>query len=148
MDKDVLCSSNPLILLNFGVCKPTDAIDIHWHQAIYDETGFQMINGRNIRMEYEIGGSGLAISADPEEKVFGLYFTDDNSCKIPPGKEKEVCKIGEGTDCCIFLSAGSKGFACEKFDSFIARNVLDRLAKGTINAKRIGNCALLGRKEN
>jgi len=82
-----------------------------------------------------------------KEKVFGLYYTVGNSCKIPGSKEQEVCKIKEGNKCCIFLISSTEGLMCEKF-SFVAEIVLDRLAKNEINAKRIGNCAILGRKED
>ena len=84
--------------------------------------------------------------ADASEQVFGVYFTDGNSCEVPSDAEKTFCKAGQH-DCCIFLSAGTGGFHCEKFNSPLARMLLDRLAKGAIRASRIGNCALLGRKE-
>lgn len=103
------------------------------------------LDGRMV--EIEINDKGLKICADKTEKVFGVYFTDGNSCKIPKGAEYTVCKIGQGKETCIFVSVSSNGFYCKKFSGMTARGLLDRLAKGTINAGRIGNCSLLGRKE-
>ncbi|MFA4890586.1 MAG: hypothetical protein WC587_03100 [Candidatus Paceibacterota bacterium] len=103
------------------------------------------LDGRMV--EIEIGDDGLKICADKTEEVFGLYFTDGNSCKIPQNAENTICKIGQGKETCIFVSLSQDGFYCEKFSSMTARVLLDRLAKGTLNAGRIGNCALLGRKE-
>ena len=104
------------------------------------------LSGRLVEIEIE-DGKQVKFSADASEEVFGVYFTGEgNSCKIPNGAVKAVCKIGQ-RDCCIFLSAGADGFNCEKFNSPMVRMLLDRLAKGTMRASRIGNCALLGRKK-
>ena len=29
---------------------------------------------------------------------------------------KDICKIGQGKDCCKYLLAGAKGFECAKID--------------------------------
>jgi len=121
---------------NFGVS------NIH----AYLDTALGWLSGRMVEIEIE-DGKQIKFVADKFEKVYGVYFVGDgNSCEVPRGIEKTVCKAGQ-RDCCIFLSAGAGGFFCEKFNGPIARLLLDRLAKNAIRASRIGSCALLGRKE-
>ena len=102
----------------------------------------QNLNGRDVTAT--ITEECLEI-IDNEEDVYGVYYTNSNLCKIPDDKIKEICKIGS-EDCCIFVCASGNGFECMKFDSYMSRQMLYRLAEDTINAKRIGNCRLLGRK--
>lgn len=104
----------------------------------------QTLNGRDVIVR--VDETGIKISNSPNEKVMGLYYTDGNTCKIPDDKVKEVCKIGTN-DCCIFCSAGAKGFSCLKFDTPSARMLLYRYSKKEMNASRIGDCAILGRNE-
>ena len=104
----------------------------------------QTLNGRDVVVS--VTDSSIKITNNPDESVMGLYYTDGNTCKIPDEKIKTVCKIGTN-DCCIFLSAGAKGFSCLKFDTPSARMLLDRYSKKEMNASRIGNCAILGRNE-
>ena len=112
----------------------------------YLDKALGWLSGRMVEIEIE-DGKQIKFAADKSEEVYGVYFVGDgNSCEVPSGIEQTVCKIGQ-RDCCIFLSAGASGFNCEKFNSPIARMLLDRLAKGTMWTTRIGNCALLGRKE-
>ena len=114
-------------------------------QAYLDMT-LCWLSGRLVEIEIE-DGKQVRFVADASEEVFGVYFTDNNSCEVPSGAEKTVCKAGQH-DCCIFLSVDEGSFYCEKFNSLLARMLLDRLAKGNVRASRIiGNCALLGRKE-
>lgn len=103
------------------------------------------LSGRLVEIKI-MDGREIKITADKSEKVFGVYFYDGNSCKVPDGAEKTVCKIG-GPDCCAFLALDRNGFSCEKFSGPTARIILNRLAKGQMNATRIGNCEVLGRKE-
>ena len=99
------------------------------------------LTGRLVHIKIKMGKK-FQIFPDKSEKVFGVYFTGErNSCKLPEGIEKTVCKVGQ-EDCCIFLSLHEDGFYCEKFNIPIARLLLDRFAKGKMNAKKIGNCAL------
>ena len=104
----------------------------------------QQLNGREVVLS--VSDNGIKISANPKEKVFGLYYTHNNCCKIPDDKIHEVCKIGT-KDCCIFFCVSPNGFECLKFDSMSARMLLDRHSKKEMRASRIGNCAILGRKE-
>jgi len=94
-----------------------------------------------------VGEKNIKFEHDTTQKVFEINYTDGNSCKIPDDKIHEVCKIGEGEDCCIFLTASSKGFMCQKFNSLMAQQFLDRHSKGDMNAGRIGNCKIIGRIE-
>ncbi len=114
--------------------------------AAYLPDALQRLNGRQVIVEVS-EKNGLKLFANPEEKVFGLYYTGaGNGCKIPEGAEKTVCKIGTD-DCCIFCCLGAGGFGCLKFDSLSTRQILQRHAKKEMNATRIGNCEVLGRKD-
>ncbi|MBI2045934.1 MAG: hypothetical protein HYT28_00725 [Parcubacteria group bacterium] len=120
-----------------------DMSNVHSHLDIT----LGWLSGRLVEIDIE-DGKRIKFSADASEKVFGVYFVGDgNSCEVPRGAENTVCKVGH-YDCCVFLflSAGADGFKCEKFNSPMARVLLDRLANRTMRANRIGNCALLGRK--
>jgi len=111
----------------------------------YFERALVWLSGRMV--EIEISDTELKLMADKSEKVFGVHFTGEgNSCGVSEDVAQTICRIGQ-EDCCIFVSAGGEGFSCEKFNDSTARYLLDRLAKGTIRAKRIGSCAVLGRKE-
>lgn len=105
----------------------------------------QRLNGMNVIAS--ITDDKFDITDDPEEEVFGLYYTRNNCCKISDDNVKKVCKVGE-KDCCIFVSTSSEGFECLKFDSHTAGMLLDRHSKNEMNATRIGNCKILGRKED
>jgi hypothetical protein len=104
----------------------------------------QRLNG--MKVIASITDNSIKITNDPKEKVFGIYYTRNNCCKIPNDKINTVCKIGQ-EDCCIFICAGSDGFECLKFDSPSARMLLDRYSKKDMRASRIGNCKILGRNE-
>ncbi len=103
----------------------------------------QAINGRQVIVETT--NNSFSIKADPTEWVFGLYYTRDNSCLISNNEAMKICLIGNGADSCAFAVVTGDGFECQKFNPPTARMILNRLADGTFNAKRIGNCALLGR---
>lgn len=103
----------------------------------------QRLNGRCVIVT--ASENSIKIISDPSEEVFGLYYTNSNNCKIPDDKIKSLCKIGE-EDCCIFCCVGSNGFECLKFNSPSARMLLGRYSRNDINATKIGNCAILGRK--
>ena len=110
----------------------------------------QDINARKVTIE--ISEDSFCIEADPTEIVLGLYYTCSNACAIPEEEVHKVCKPGT-SDTCIFLQASpaeSSGICweCLKFDSYQARQLLARYAEGDMNATRIGNCQILGRKED
>jgi hypothetical protein len=105
----------------------------------------QQINSRCVGIEFFKGG--FKILVDPDEDVFGVYYTGNaNHCKVEDKDVKSVCKAGT-SNCCIFLVAGGSGFECAKFDTYVGRQLLYRHGEGKLNATRIGNCKLLGRKE-
>jgi hypothetical protein len=37
--------------------------------------------------------------------------------KIPEKHVKEICKIGQGNECCRYITVGPKGFMCVKYTS-------------------------------
>ena len=104
----------------------------------------QSLNGREILID--LSNDFIKITNNPDEDVFGVYYTHNNSCHVDFDNVTKICEVGT-SNTCIFLCAGSDGFSCEKFNSPTARLLLDRHYKGTMNATRIGNCAILGRKE-
>ena len=103
----------------------------------------QRLNGMQVIVE--CGEDSIAIKHDEAEEVYEIKYTRNNSCQIPTEDLTKVCKIGEA-DCCIFMSVGSCGFECQKFDS-MASHLLKRHAEGTMKASRIGNCKIIGRIE-
>jgi len=111
---------------------------------VYLSDMLQRLNGRSVIVT--VSDNGIKITYDPTEEVFGLYYTNSNNCKIPDDKIKSICKIGE-KDCCIFCCVGSDGFECLKFNTTSTRMLLGRHNRNEMNATRIGNCAILGRKE-
>ena len=102
----------------------------------------QRLNGMQVIVT--VNDQSIGIEHDETEKVFEINYTNNNSCKIPDNKVKEICKIGED-DCCIFCTTGSNGFMCEKFNSHMASHLLNRFSEGTMRANRIGNCKIVGR---
>ena len=78
------------------------------------------------------------------EKIVGDWST---LVKMSADEAKEVCKLGQGSECCAFLVMGS-GFECIRMCSNLSMNILDRLEKGTMNAKGRGGwqgCAWEGK---
>ncbi len=110
--------------------------------AAYLADMFQRLNARHVIVE--IDDTAIKIQSDESEQVYGLRYTNNNNCIIPDDKVHSLCKPAT-TDACIFFSVSGTGCECMKFNSTFARMVLDRHEKGTLNATRIGNCALLGR---
>ncbi len=50
---------------------------------------------------------------------------------------KTICKIGQGSKCCRYLTVGGEGYRCQKLSPFL-RNVLD--AKVATMAAKADNC--------
>ena len=57
---------------------------------------------------------------------------------------KDTCKLGQRADCCRYLTAGRKGFNCEKFSSL--KDVLDKkveantmVAQGDNNSNEVSD---------
>ncbi|MEX0917753.1 MAG: hypothetical protein WDZ93_01200 [Candidatus Paceibacterota bacterium] len=111
----------------------------------YLPTALTWLSGRNVQFEYS--DSGFKIAADPTEEVFGVkFFSRGDSCRIPLGAERTVCKIGT-SDCCIFMAASEAGLTCEKFGS-AGQYLLDRHFEQSMRSSRIGSCACVGREED
>jgi hypothetical protein len=109
--------------------------------AYYLETSLIWLSGRRMKISVK-NGIQMKIVADTSEKVYYVYFVrESSSCKVPSDAVKTVCKVGE-SDCCIFFSMGNSGPCCEKFNSSVARTLLNDLSKGITRARRIGGCAL------
>ncbi len=56
---------------------------------------------------------------------------------------KDICKLGQGEQCCAFLVCSSKGFECIRMSYPANSLIFERLEKGTMNAKGKGewkNC--------
>jgi hypothetical protein len=102
------------------------------------------LSGRCILIE--LTNKNLVIRADPEEKVFNVYFSkESNFCDVPQGSESAICRAGQGKEACVFLRFADSGFCCEKYNTPEAIKSLEKLYKGQI-VGRIGNCGLLGRR--
>jgi hypothetical protein len=76
---------------------------------------------------------------DMEKIIWDLAW--DTSVKMTPDEAKEVCRLGQQAGCCAFLTVGEEGFTCERMNSRISTIILDRLEKGTMNAKGEGGWA-------
>jgi hypothetical protein len=122
---------------------------------VIDEFGFsnlgayvpdmlERLNGMQVIVD--VNKNSIGIRHNETEKVHEMKYTYNNSCKVSDEEVKEICKVGQ-EDCCIFLTAGSNGFSCCKFDGVMSRILLDRHAEGSMRATRIGNCKIIGRIE-
>lgn len=61
--------------------------------------------------------------------------------KLEAEEPKQICKLGQGEECCAFLVVGPKGFECIRMSYPSNSMIFDRLEKGTINAKGQGRWA-------
>ena len=63
---------------------------------------------------------------------------------------KTICKLGQGEKCCAYLVCGEDGFECVRMNYPANASIIDRLEKGTMNAKGKGEwkgCAWENKKE-
>ena len=51
----------------------------------------------------------------------------------------DVCKIGQGNDCCKYLVCGAKGFECMKVDSSM-KKIIDNTWATTHHVAQGDNC--------
>lgn len=111
----------------------------------YLEWALLALNGRHVIAT--INEDAFKLARDPAEDVPGVvYKRDGNMGLIPPGMAHSICKMGHGPACCIFLVGSAEGLECGKFDPVFARTIVERKAKGLMNADRIGDCRLIGRE--
>ena len=63
----------------------------------------------------------------------------DYTTEIYPSEKeiKEMCKIGQGADCCIFLVVGSE-FECCYYNRAPILSLIERARKGLTSARREG----------
>lgn len=54
------------------------------------------------------------------------------------GFVQSTCKLGKGEDCCRYLTAGLKGFNCEKFSSL--KEILDAKVYNNSMVAKGDNC--------
>jgi hypothetical protein len=52
---------------------------------------------------------------------------------------RDVCKIGQGRDCCRYLTMGAKGWSCERLNPEGREMIDERCARGLFTAISI-NC--------
>ncbi len=108
----------------------------------YLEDSLTWLNGRKVSVKT---GDDFRIESSSVDETQKMYYTHSNSCTIPEGMENSLCGIGNGKETCVFITLGKDGFLCEKFSS-TARTLLLRLSEGSLNAGRIGDCQIAGRK--
>jgi len=58
--------------------------------------------------------------------------------KLTTSQAKEICKVGQGEYCCIYLTMGS-GWECAKSDKKLKELLHQRWLAGTTNAKGVGD---------
>lgn len=66
--------------------------------------------------------------------------------KITYQQLKEVCKIGQGNECCRYLIVGPKGFGCAKHTDL--RDCIDSRVDEGIMVARSDNCEGWGQGRN
>lgn len=65
--------------------------------------------------------------------IKGQYTTVVLEDKEP----EEICKLGQGPECCAFLVVGPDGFECCKMD-ILGNNIRERLLLGSMIAEGAG----------
>jgi len=66
--------------------------------------------------------------------VIGAY---DTQIELDLPEVDKYCGIGT-SDCCIFLTSGSTGFNCERWNGPMSMQILNKYDKGEMNATRKG----------
>lgn len=67
-------------------------------------------------------------------------FNQDPTLTVDIEYAREVCKIGQGRDCCRYLTIGGSGWSCEKLNPEGRRMIDARAARGLFTAISI-NCS-------
>lgn len=104
----------------------------------------QSLNGRDVIAS--ITDDGFKIFDPDPSKYHGVKYHGGNLARVCDGDETRVCEMCTDA-CCAFLAHTKDGFMCAKFDSYLCRQLLGRIADGSMNATRIGSCRLLGRED-
>lgn len=58
--------------------------------------------------------------------------------KLTDDYVKQICRLGQGENCCAFLVIGSKGFECALRSPELSRIIIFRLENGAMSAKGRG----------
>jgi len=69
------------------------------------------------------------------ERIIGAWSTE---VRMTGAEAKEICRIGQGSECCAFLVVGGNGFECIRMSYPANSSIFSRLENGTINAKGKG----------
>lgn len=84
-------------------------------------------------------GPGWQLARDPYADEQERSFWKETGNAPDTHYAKAVCKIGQGADCCRYITMGASGWSCAKHEPSIARVVDQRAALGQMNA-RSDNC--------
>ena len=79
------------------------------------------------------------------KKIVGDWTTE---ILLSKEEAESICKLGQGEECCAFLTCGSDGFCCIRMSYPANSSIFSRLMDGTINAKGEGeweNCPWKGK---
>jgi hypothetical protein len=69
------------------------------------------------------------------KKIIGDFATE---VRMTGEEAKEICKLGQMSECCAFLVVGPDGFECIRMSYPNNSTIFSRLANGTMNAKGEG----------
>ena len=69
------------------------------------------------------------------KKIVGDFST---LVKLEGEEMKDICKLGQGEDCCAFLVCSPSGFECIRMDYPTNSTIFSRLEKGEMTAKGRG----------
>ena len=72
------------------------------------------------------------------EKIVGDWST---TVRLTGDEPKEICRLGQMEACCAFLVCDAGGFECIRMSYPANSTIIDRLEKGTMNAKGTGGWA-------
>lgn len=67
-----------------------------------------------------------------------IIYDFHSEVKMTAKEAKDVCKLGEGEECCAFLACGSGGFECMRLSYPANSSIFERIEKGTMKAKGEG----------
>jgi hypothetical protein len=62
----------------------------------------------------------------------------NNTIHLENDEPKDICKLGQGEECCTFLVCYPGGFECIKKEFPMGSLIHERLKQGTMNAKGQG----------
>ena len=69
------------------------------------------------------------------EKIIHEFATE---VRMSAEEAKDICHLGVGDKCCVFLICGADGFECIRLSYPMNNTIFSRLDAGTMNAKGEG----------